>query len=96
MNQRHQQHDAAISLQSCQKLLLRLEHVRSNIQRDFGQKLPEHQPMLHLALNEAESLAFQTPFPHLFFPTLAEEKAGALARWAARQQRVNSRELAAA
>lgn len=52
--------------------------------------------MLHLAINEAESLAFQTPFPHLFFPTLAEEKAGALVRWASRQRRLQSRSLVAA
>jgi hypothetical protein len=41
-----------------------------------------------LALNEAEALAWQTPYPHLFFPMLAEEKAASVKQWSARQRLV--------
>ena len=44
--------------------------------------------ILRSALNEAEALAWQTPYPHLFFPLLAEEKAISARRWAARQEMI--------
>jgi hypothetical protein len=47
--------------------------------------------LLELAMNEAEALAWQTDFPQLFFPTLAAEKAGAVAGWHARQRRLLAR-----
>ena len=37
-------------------------------------------------LGEAEALAWQTGYPHLFFPALATEKVQAAAGWNARQQ----------
>ena len=37
--------------------------------------------MLRLALNEAEAIAWQTEYPHLIFPTLAQEKAEEVAAW---------------
>lgn len=40
---------------------------------------------IRLVLNEAEALAWQTPFPTLFFPALAREKAQHLLAWQARQ-----------
>jgi hypothetical protein len=42
--------------------------------------------LLRLALIEAEALAQQTGFPHLFFPVLATEKASNAARWQYRQE----------
>jgi hypothetical protein len=44
--------------------------------------------VLKLALNEAEALAWQTDFPHLFFPALAMEKAQATVAWHQRQRAV--------
>jgi hypothetical protein len=43
------------------------------------------QHMLRLALNEAESLAWQTRYPDLVFPVLAAEKLQALTDWKQRQ-----------
>lgn len=40
------------------------------------------------ALQEAEALAWQTPVPHLVFPTLAEEKITQARQWAFHQQRI--------
>jgi hypothetical protein len=45
-----------------------------------------HQKLLRLAVNEAEALAYETDYPHLVFPALAEEKAQQVAAWETRQQ----------
>lgn len=50
---------------------------------------PEH--LLHLALNEAEALAWQTGFPRLVFPALAAEKIAAIHDWARKQEQVRLR-----
>jgi len=42
--------------------------------------------LTHLALNEAEAIAWQTGFPQLVFPSLAEEKVAALTKWSRRQR----------
>ena len=44
--------------------------------------------LLDLTLNEAEALAWLTPFPDLLFPVLAEEKTWELKQWATRQQAI--------
>ena len=60
--------------------------VRALVEQEFS-SLTNLQPrLLKLALNEAEALAWETGFPHLFFPLLAMEKACALAAWHLRQQ----------
>ena len=62
--------------------------ARAMIERDFS-ALAEQQPqLLRLALNEAEALAWQSGFPELVFPILAQEKAGKVAAWHERQQTV--------
>jgi len=75
---------------SCRNLLAQLENVKANVVAEFRDKLEEHQHVLELAVNEAEALAWQTGFPQLFFPTLATEKARAVAGWH-RQQRLIQR-----
>lgn len=49
---------------------------------DFGAN--EH--LLRLALIEADAIARQTGFPHLFFPQLAAERVQNAARWQFRQR----------
>lgn len=46
-------------------------------------KTPER--LLRLALNEAEALAWQTPYPQLVFPALAGEKLQEVTAWNRRQ-----------
>jgi len=43
-----------------------------------------------LALSEAESLAWSTPYAHLFLPALAEEKIYYVRQWVRRQRRVGN------
>jgi len=74
-------------LSSCRKLLAQVAEVKRAIVREFEARLG-HNPMVQAAVNEAEALAWQTPYPHLFFPTLAQEKAAAASQWVIRQQRI--------
>ena len=84
---------------SCRKLLSQLEDVKENVVAEFRDRVEEHQHLLKLAVNEAEALAWQTDYPGLLFPTLATEKARAVAGWHERQhsllRRTSSLPLAA-
>ncbi|HMO66022.1 MAG TPA: hypothetical protein PKE47_12510 [Verrucomicrobiota bacterium] len=62
-----------------------LRPVKEVLLAEFAPRFPGARHALRLALNEAEALAAQTPFPHLVFPVLAREKAEALAAWRRRQ-----------
>src|SRR5262245_12977756 len=77
---------AHICLDSCRKLLARLENAKANIMAEFRGNLQSHEHVLHLALNEAEALSWQTDFPELVFPSLAMEKAEAVKVWHQRQE----------
>jgi hypothetical protein len=77
-----------VCLASCRKLLAQIEKTKNAIVAEFRETLGDHEQMLRLALNEAEALAWQTSFPHLIFPTLALEKAQAVAAWHTRQRSI--------
>ncbi len=80
----------AACLGSCERVLEQVARVRESMFGEWRTLLAAREQVLHLALNEAEALAWQTEVPHLVFPVLAEEKVRALARWNVRQQRLNS------
>lgn len=65
-----------------------LASVRARIEHQSPKLCPRHQRVLRLALNEAESIAWQTGFPQLVFPVLAKEKAEAVAAWSRRQNSI--------
>jgi hypothetical protein len=73
---------------SCRKLLVQIQKAKDAIQREFRDAFSVPEPMLHLALNEAEALAWETEYPYLVFPALATEKAQAVAKWQVRQQAI--------
>ena len=82
---------------SCRKLNAQVAEVKQSILREFEVGPFGDGEMIQVAVNEAEALAWQTPYPHLFFTTLAREKATAATQWAARQRVVleSTRVLAA-
>lgn len=82
---------SAICLNSCRKLLAQIDAIKQSLISDYRPVLHGQETILHSALNEAEALAWQTPYPHLFFPALAEEKAMAARRWASQQERIRHR-----
>ena len=69
-----------------QSVLRRLTAIRTRIEREFSRTMTGYEKLLRGAMNEAEALAWQTPYPHLFFPALAEEKAAAARQWVTRQR----------
>ena len=71
---------------TCQKLVALVEKMKDRMVQEFSEKLAAHESVLRLAMNEAEALAWETPYPHLVFATLAREKAQAAAAWEKRQQ----------
>ncbi len=71
-----------------------LAKVRALIEREFGWLRRQQPRVFQLALNEAEALAWQSGYPHLFFPVLAWEKAATVAEWYLRQQTIRQREPA--
>jgi hypothetical protein len=73
---------------SYDKVVAQLKKVRKTVFGQFQEALAGHQKALRLALNEAEALAWETPYPHLVFADLAEEKARALAAWSDRQRAI--------
>ena len=73
-------------LASCRKLIGQIDKAKHAILAEFRDVLGGQEQMLHLALNEAEALAWQTGYPHLVFPTLATEKAQAVAARHVRQR----------
>jgi hypothetical protein len=79
-------------LQSCHKLLASIEQAKSKIISEFRPTREAQENLFKQAVNEAEALAWQTPYPHLFFPSLAVEKVQAVAAWQTRQQSVHQRQ----
>jgi hypothetical protein len=73
---------------SCRKLLAHIQKAKAVIEAEFRDAFGVPEPMLHLALNEAEALAWQTEYPYLVFPALAMEKAQAVAKWQVRQRAI--------
>ena len=74
------------------KFRVQVRAYRDGMHQRFSSRSGERQRLIDLALNEAEALAWQTPFPHLVFATLAEEKARAAAQWRVRQEAIFRRE----
>lgn len=60
--------------------------VRSSLVARYADAFRSQPELLQLALNEAEALAWETSFPQLVFPVLAEERLEKLVGWAQRQK----------
>jgi hypothetical protein len=79
---------ATLCLDSCRKVLDRIEQVKQTVLDEFHDTIDAHNQMVRLAVNEAEALAWETEYPHLVFPTLAHEKAEQVTSWEARQREI--------
>lgn len=72
-------------------VLRRLARMKVKIEREFAQEMAGYEQVLKAAINEAEAVAWQTPYPQLFFPVLAEEKAVEAQEWAGHQRAIRER-----
>lgn len=82
----------SVCLASCQRLAAQIERVKENVLTEFRETFAANGQLLNHVLNEADALAWQTDYPHLFFPALAMEKVQAAASWKARQDSLRRHE----
>jgi hypothetical protein len=71
----------------------RLDQAKDALARRCLASDATRQRMLNLAVGEAAAVAWQTGFPHLVFPTLADEKIEAVNRWTRKQERIRAQGL---
>lgn len=64
---------------SGQKLIMGIDEAKRRLAAEHEFELPER--LFRVALNEAEALAWETEYPQLLFPALAEEKIKAISSW---------------
>jgi hypothetical protein len=85
-------YDAASSacLNMCRRIKSQIAKSKDAVLAQFRGLVAEHERLLLLALGEAEALAWQTRFPQLVFPDLAEEKARNIVHWVATQRHLGS------
>jgi hypothetical protein len=76
---------------SYQAAMRHLAAVKARLEGKFRPEMADYEQLLKTALNEAEALAWQTSYPHLFFPVLAEEKAAEARQWTERQLAIRER-----
>ena len=69
-------------------MLPHVAEVKSAVLREYGDGLRPHERLFQAASTEAEALAWQTPYPGLLFPVLAQEKAQGVREWLARQKEI--------
>jgi hypothetical protein len=77
-------------IRSCTRILDQIAKARAAVLSQFRDLVAEYEHALQLAVNEAEALAWQTQFPQLVFPELAQEKARGVVKWVAHQRIVRS------
>lgn len=77
---------AAACVEQCRALTAAIAQAKEKLVAEFKEAFEIHERLLHLAVNEAEALAWETDYPHLVFPTLALEKVRVAANWRARQE----------
>jgi len=77
-------------IESGKKLILGIDQVKRNLVAQSQENLGLPQRLFQVALNEAETLAWETEYPQLIFPTLAEEKIKAISAWYGHGEPLNS------
>lgn len=66
------------TLRFCQQLVSALEGLKGRLQERYEHAWPDRRDLIERAVTEAEGLAWQTSFPQLVFPDLAEARVAAL------------------
>jgi len=70
----------------CERIANRLNQAKDALLIEARHRFAAPERLAKLAVNEAESLAWEAGYPHLLFPTLAQEKLQAVATWNRRQR----------
>jgi hypothetical protein len=74
----------------CRTAARKLKHLEEQLAEKLAAEVEGIMPrqLLRQAMNEAEALAWTTPYPLLFLPDLAEEKVQSARQWTSRQQQI--------
>ena len=59
---------------ACRKFLRAISDLRDKLESRYAPSQPHDAELVRASFAEAEALAWETSFPHLFLPLLAEEK----------------------
>jgi hypothetical protein len=70
-------------------LTARINAHKTGLLEKFHHESEAFRRLIQLAVNEAEGLAWSTPYAHLLFPSLVEEKILSVRRWAEHQHRLS-------
>ena len=73
-----------------QKLVAKINEHKAGLLAQFNHESELSLHLARLAINEAESLAWSTPYAHFFLPALVEEKIQCARQWANRRSRVGN------
>ena len=65
--------------QFCRELIAAIGKLKQRLLEQYEQTLPGRGQLIRKAIAEAEELAWQTPFPHLFLPDFAEVRLAEIA-----------------
>jgi hypothetical protein len=57
----------------CQQLVVALEGLKIRLQAQYERRFPGEGSRIREAIEDAETAAWRTSFPHLFLPDLVEE-----------------------
>ena len=71
-NSRRSQSAIGASTKFCREIVAALGKLKSRLQEKYERAYPGHGQLIRQAVAEAEELAWQTAFPHLFLPDFAE------------------------
>ncbi|MGH7951291.1 MAG: hypothetical protein ACREFE_05155 [Limisphaerales bacterium] len=86
---------AGARLAFSQKLAAQIERAKNNIVAEFRETFKAHEQLLKHVINQADAMAWQTDYPHLFFPLLATEKIQSAVQWQTHQQLILLRDTSA-
>jgi hypothetical protein len=73
-NSHHGQSAADVPTHLCRELMAALGKLKGRLLERYTQASPGRENLIRQAVAEAEELAWQTPFPHLFLPDFAEAR----------------------
>jgi hypothetical protein len=79
-------HPAAVR----QAIKAKLNEYKAGVWEEFRHESEGLLQLIRLAVNEAEGLAWSTPYAHLLLPALVEEKIQSVRYWASRQDLVSN------
>jgi hypothetical protein len=68
-----------VAPQFCRQLKDAIARAKERLRAQYEELFPDRATHVVQALEEAEGLAWATPFPHLFLPDFAEARVSALA-----------------